>query len=94
MKSYVDDRDGKPDLAGSLASVSTAGPPLGSTVLKFPVHAAARTGDTEGADVSSASASSFVPLSVPARAVVMRLQGKFPRVKVLVPTGEDDRDQR
>lgn len=46
------------------------------------VSAAASAGVQEGAGVSSASASSFVPLSVPIRAVVMRLQGKFPRIRV------------
>lgn len=97
MKSYVDDRDGKPDLAGSVASVSTAGPPLGSTVLKFPRSSAAALAaeGSEGAGVSSASASSsFVPLSVPVHAVLMRLQGRFPRVKALVPIAQEiDRDQ-
>lgn len=68
-------------LAGVAASPS-AGPPGSNRLIPFPVAAAAKGRDTEGAGDSSASASSFVPLSVPIRAVVMRLQGKFPRIRV------------
>lgn len=57
--------------AGQTANSSSPGP-----------AAAASAGDQEDAGVSSASASSFVPLSVPVRAVVMRLQGRFPRIRV------------
>lgn len=78
--------------------LSPSAGPSGPTVIPFPRSSAAALAaeGSEGAGVSSASASSFVLLSVPVRAVVMRLQGQFPRVKVLVPVGEgeDDRDQR
>jgi hypothetical protein len=56
----------------------------GETIIPFPRSAAAALAaeGSEDAGVSSASASSFVPLSVPIRAVVMRLQGKFPKIRV------------
>lgn len=86
-------RDGSDELAGSCEAISS-GPPGSNRLIPFPVAAATKGRDQEGAGVSSASASSFVPLSVPVHAVLMRLKGRFPRVKVLAPTGEDDRDQR
>lgn len=62
----------------------------GETVIQFPgVSAAASAGVQEDAGVSSASASStFVPLSVPVRAVVLRLQGRFPKVNVMRDAAE------
>lgn len=75
------DGEGK-SLAGDLSPSPSAGPPGSSRLIPFPVAAAAKGRDTEGAGVSSASVPSFVPLSVPIRAVVMRLQGKFPRIRV------------
>lgn len=91
------DGEGKSPASDRLPSPS-AGPPGSSRLIPFPRSSAAALAaeGSEDAGVSSASASSFVLLSVPVRAVVMRLQGQFPRVKVLVPVGEgeDDRDQR
>lgn len=76
-------RDGSDELAGSCEAISS-GPPGSNRVISFPgVSAAASAGDQEDAGVSSASASSFVPLAVPVQAVVLRLQGKFPRVKAM-----------
>jgi len=81
------DDDGAKILAGTRAPSS--GPPLGPTVIPFPGSAAASAGDQEDAEVSSASASStFVPLSVPVRAVVLRLQGRFPKVNVMRDAAE------
>jgi len=56
----------------------------GETIIPFPRSAAAALSaeGSEDAGVSSASASSFVPLSVPVRAVVLRLQGRFPKIRV------------
>ncbi len=55
----------------------------GGTVIQFPgVSAAASAGDQEGAGVSSASASSFVHLGVPARAVVLRIKQGLPKLRV------------
>lgn len=76
------DGEGK-SLAGDLSPSPSAGPPGSSRVIKFPVFAAAKGRDTEGAGVSSASASStFVPLGIAAHAVVLRLQGGFPKIRV------------
>lgn len=63
----------------------------GETIIPFPRSAAAALSaeGSEDAEVSSASASStFVPLSVPVRAVVMRLQGRFPKVNVMRDAAE------
>lgn len=70
-----------PHAAGELPA-SSPRPAAGETVIKFP-SPAAFAGASEDAGVSSASASSFVPLAVPVQAVVLRLQGKFPRVKAM-----------
>lgn len=77
-------RDGSEELAGSCEAISS-GPPGSNRLIPFPRSAAAALSaeGSEDAGVSSASASStFVPLSVPVRAVVMRLQGRFPRIRV------------
>lgn len=53
----------------------------GGTVIQFP-SPAAFAGAREGAGVSSASASStFVPLGNLTHAVVLRLQGGFPKIR-------------
>lgn len=52
-----------------------------NSVVQFPGSAAASAGDQEGAGVSSASASSFVALGSLTHAVVLRLQGGFPKVR-------------
>jgi len=76
------DGEGK-SLAGDLSPSPSAGPPGSSRLIPFPVAAAAKGRDTEGAGVSSASASSlFIPLGMAAHAVVMKLQGGFPRIRV------------
>lgn len=54
----------------------------GGTVIQFP-SPAAFAGAREGAGVSSASASStFVSLGTAVHAVVLRLKGDFPRIRV------------
>ncbi|GMB80517.1 hypothetical protein NN6n1_12990 [Shinella zoogloeoides] len=54
---------------------------IGETVINFP-SPAAFAGAREDAGVSSASASSFIPLGIAAHAVVLRLQGGFPKIRV------------
>ena len=76
------DDDGAKILAGTRAPSS--GPPLGPTVIQFPRSSAAALAaeGSEGADVSSASASStFVSLGAVTHAVVLRLQGGFPKIR-------------
>ena len=75
-------RDGSNELAGSCEAISP-GPPGSNRVIQFPgVSAAASAGDQEGAGVSSASASStFVSLGNLTHAVVLRLQGGFPKIR-------------
>lgn len=70
--------------AGELPASSPARR-IGETVIPFPRSAAAALAaeGSEGAGVSSASASStFIPLGVPARAVVMRIKQGRPRIRV------------
>lgn len=75
------DGEGK-SLAGDLSPSPSAGPPGSSRLIPFPVAAAAKGRDTEGAGVSSASASStFVPLGDLTHAVVLRLAGGYPRIR-------------
>lgn len=69
-----------PHAAGELPA-SSPRPAAGETVIKFP-SPAAFAGASEGAGVSSASASSFVSLGSAVHAVVMRLQGDFPKIRV------------
>jgi len=75
-------RDGSNELAGSCEAISP-GPPGSNRVIQFPgVSAAASAGDQEGAGVSPASASStFIPLGNLTHAVVLRLQGGFPKIR-------------
>jgi hypothetical protein len=74
-------RDGSNELAGSCEAISP-GPPGPNRVIPFPVAAAASAGDQEGAGVSSASASSFVQVGVPALAVVMRIKQGLPKISM------------
>lgn len=74
-------RDGSNELAGSCEAISP-GPPGSNRVISFPgVPAAASAGDQEDAEVSSASASSFVSLGAVTHAVVLRLRGGFPKIR-------------
>lgn len=88
-------RDGSDELAGSCEAISS-GPPGSSRVIQFPgVSAAASAGVQEGAGVSSASVPSlFIPLGMAAHAVVMKLQGGFPRVKVLAGAPREEERAR
>lgn len=62
-------------------SASSHRPAAGETVIQFPSPAAS-AGAREDAGVSSASASSaFVPLGNLTHAVVLRLQGGFPKIR-------------
>ena len=81
------DDDGAKILAGTRAPSS--GPPLGPTVIQFPRSSAAALAaeGSEGAGVSSASASSFVSLGAVTHAVVLRLQGGFPKIRGPVRRG-------
>lgn len=49
-------------------------------IIQFRANAAAGSGEDAGG--SSASASSFIPLGMAAHAVVMRLQGGAPKIRV------------
>jgi hypothetical protein len=84
------DGEGK-SLAGDLSSSPSSGPPESGCLIPFPGAAARSPRDTEGAGVSSASASSFVPLGDAVHAVVLRLQGGYPRVKVSGQLGGGNR---
>lgn len=81
-------RDGSDELAGSCEAISS-GPPGSNRVIPFPRSAAAALSaeGSEGAGVSSASASSFVSLGAVTHAVVLRLRGGFPRLSVLGGAG-------
>jgi hypothetical protein len=76
-------RDGSDELAGSCEAISS-GPPGSNRVIQFPRSSAATiAGDQEDAGVSSASASStFIPLGVPALAVVMRIKQGLPKISM------------
>lgn len=63
-------------------SASSHRPAAGETVIQFPSPAAKSAGAREGAGVSSASASSFVQIGVPARAVVMRIKQGRPKISM------------
>lgn len=81
---HNDDGEGK-SLAGDLSPSPSSGPPLGSNrLIPFPRSAAAALAaeGSEGAGVSSASASSFTLLGDLTHAVVLRLAGGYPRIKV------------
>lgn len=77
-------RDGSDELAGSCEAISS-GPPGSNRLIPFPRSAAAALAaeGSEGAGVSSASASSFIALGTAVHAVVLRLQGGFPKIKVV-----------
>ena len=63
-------------------SASSHRPAAGETVIQFPSPAAS-AGAREDAGVSSASASStFIPLGVPALAVVMRIKQGLPKISM------------
>lgn len=77
--------DGKDrSLAGDVVSFPSPARRAGQTAnSQTPgVSAAASAGVQEGAGVSSASASSFVQIGIPARAVVMRIKQGLPRIRV------------
>lgn len=80
------DGEGKSPASDRLPSPS-AGPPGSSRLIPFPVAAAAKGRDQEGAGVSSASASSFVPLGDLTHAVVLRLAGGYPKIRGPVRPG-------
>ncbi len=65
--------------AGELPA-SSPRPAAGETVINFP-SPAAFAGAREDAGVSSAPASSFVSLGEAAHAVVLRLQGGYPKIR-------------
>ena len=77
------DGEGKSPASDRLPSPS-AGPPGSSRLIPFPRSSAAALAaeGSEGAGVSSASASSFTSLGSAVHAVVLRLQGDFPRIRV------------
>lgn len=74
------DGEGK-SLAGDLSSSPSSGPPGSNRLILFPGAAARSPRDTEGADVSSASASSFTLLGDLTHAVVLRLAGGYPKIR-------------
>lgn len=65
-----------------------------TNLLSFPSPAAKTAGAKEGAGVSSASASSFVSLGSAVHAVVLRLRGDFPRVRVAGAPREEEQARR
>ncbi|GAA4169256.1 hypothetical protein GCM10023069_25530 [Shinella granuli] len=77
--------DGKgQSLAGDVLPFPSLARSAGPTTIQFSSPAAKLAGDTEGAGVSSASASStFVSLGSVTHAVVLRLRGGSPKVNVL-----------
>lgn len=87
------DGEGKSPASDRLPSPS-AGPPGSSRLIPFPGSAARTARDQEGAVVSSASASSFIPLGSITHAVVLRLQGGFPKVKVLADAQREEEPTR
>ena len=62
-------------------SASSHRPAAGETVIQFPSPAAS-AGAREDAAVSSASASLFVSIGAVTHAVVLRLRGGFPKIRV------------
>ena len=71
-------------LAGDVSPSPSAVPPGSNRPIPFPRSAAAALAaeGSEGAGVSSASASSFTLLGDLTHAVVLRLAGGYPRIKV------------
>lgn len=92
-------RDDETDDGTGLAGLSpvVSGPP-GQTVIPFRRAAtSASFGSAAGGDPPSPPPAPFEPLGDAVAAVVLRLRGGFPRVKVLAPVlgeEEEDRDQR
>lgn len=84
-------------LAGDVVPFPSPARRIGQTANSSSPGPAAATsaGDTEGAGVSSASASSpFVSLGSVTHAVVLRLQGGFPKVKVLAGAQREEEPTR
>lgn len=83
-------------LAGDVLPFPSPARRAGQTANSQPpgVSAAASAGVQEGAGVSSASASSFVPLGSLTHAVVLRLQGGFPKIRVAGAPREEERARR
>lgn len=83
-------------LAGDVVPFLSPARRIGQTaVSSSPGPAAASSaGDQEDAGVSSASASSFVSLGSVTHAVVLRLQGGFPKVKVLAGAQREEEPTR
>lgn len=90
-----DEKDGWTGLPGLSPAVS--GPPSGYAVIPFPRRAKAAASAGPAASNSSSADeldAPFIPLSDAVAAVVLKLRGGFPRVKVLVPAkGGDSRDE-
>lgn len=85
MRRTDDKKDGGDRLAG--LSPAASGPP-GPTVIPFRRAAPPPVlGSTGGVETSS-TPPSFIPLAVPVAAVVMRLRSNFPRLQVMIPSGE------
>lgn len=87
-----------PGTDANQADVLSRSAARGTSVLQFPRRAdtAALGGSAAGGDPPSPPAP-FEPLGDAVAAVVLRLRGGFPRVKVLAPVlreEEEDRDQR
>ncbi len=76
--------DGKGrSLAGDVVPFPSPARRVGQTANSLFPGSAASALDQEGAGVSPASASSFVPLGDAVHAVVLRLKGDFPRLRVM-----------
>lgn len=86
-------RDGSSELAGSCEAISS-GPPGPNRLIPFPGSAARTSRDQEDAGVSSASASSFVSVGSAISPVILRLQGRFPRIKVLAGAPREEERAR
>lgn len=86
-----DETDGGKRLAGLLPAVS--GPP-GPTVIPFRrANSAASSGSAAGGDPPSPPAP-FVPVGDAVAAVVLRLRGGFPKVKVLASGPREEEKDR
>lgn len=85
--------DGEKATLAGVAASPLSGPPGSNRLIQFPGSAARTNRDTEGAGVSSASASStFISLGSVTHAVVLRLQGGFPKIRgPMRPGGEPHR---
>lgn len=81
--------DGETDALAGVSS-SPLGPPQSEAIIQFPSPAAKLAGAREDAGVPPASASSFVSLGSVTHAVVLRLQGGFPKVMVLADAPREE----